>query len=149
MSDDIDTGGAGVVLELEADLILFRCSLPRRDPSEHPALWARIAKRLWFKVFQMSTWEVRTSAEVPLVPSDLPRELAEIASARQAAIHVLASVLVAVSGHSDRLAAEAERINRNVVRFLETLEGQDQKAQVHQSLAGDLRAAGLEVKSLE
>src|SRR4029453_422201 len=106
MSDDIDIGGADVVLELEADLVVFRCTLPRRDSSAHPALWARIAKRLWFKVFQMSTWEVRTSAEVPLAPSDLPRELAEIASARQAAIHLLASALVAVSGHSDRLAAE-------------------------------------------
>ena len=37
MSDDIDTGGAAVVLELEADLILFRCALPRHDPSEHLA----------------------------------------------------------------------------------------------------------------
>ena len=149
MSDDIDTGGAAVVLDREADLILFRRTLPRHDPSEHPALGARIAKRLWFSVFQVSTWEVRTSAEVPVVPSDLPRELAEIASARQAAIHLFDSVLVAVLGHSDRLAAEAERINRNVLRFLETPEGQDQKARVNQSLAGDLRARGLEVRTLE
>ena len=138
MSDDIDTGGAAVVLDLEAELILFRCSLARRDPSEHPALQEKCTKRLWGKIFQISEgWSSssirrpdppRPRPEKPPMPERLAEEVAKIPSARQAAIHLLACASVAVSGRATGQEAEVNRLRRNVVRYLETPEGARSKS---------------------
>jgi hypothetical protein len=83
------------------------------------------------------------------MPKRLAEEVAVMPSARQAAIHLLACASVAVSGQAEGQEVEASRLRLNIVRYLETPEGQERKARVNQSLAGNLRVAGLEVKSLE
>ena len=93
-------------------------------------------------------WSDSPRARPETMPERLAEEIAGMFSARQAAIHLLASASVGVSGQDDGWEAEALHLHRSV-RYLETPEGQEDKARVNQSLAGDLRAAGLEVTSLE
>jgi hypothetical protein len=145
----VDRALADVVLELEADFILFRSALSVRDSSEHPALWAKTVKRLWFKVFQMSAWQVRTSADVPSRPGQLEQEVREMTSERNAAIAILASALVASSDEPDHREVVIEGLRRNVLQYLETPEGQVRRARVDHSLSGDLRSRGLKVRTLE
>jgi conjugal transfer/entry exclusion protein len=83
------------------------------------------------------------------MPDQLANWLAKAVSQRQAVIDMLASAAAAVAGHAARRGAEAERLQLNLRRFLETPAGQNQKARVNESLARSLRAAGLEVRGLE
>jgi hypothetical protein len=107
-------------------------------------------KRLWFKVFQMSApWTSGPARRCPRCPPELVQELAETPSARQAAIRLLASASVVISGYPDHRDAEAECLRQNVVQYLATSEGQEQRARVNRSLAADLRARGLNVTGLE
>jgi hypothetical protein len=126
VSDDIDTGLASVVLELEADLVVFSADLQRCDLSEHSDHWRRICPRLWSKVFQMSPhW-----LEAFPVPEDLAVALRRISPPRTAAIYILARARATVSRRSEDFEAEAASLERNLERFLATPEGQERKAHI-------------------
>jgi hypothetical protein len=97
MTDEPNVPRAVVVLELEADLMEVERVLRQRDAGEHPALWAKVAERLWFKVFQMSPeWR-----DAPPAPGGLAGELAAMTSPRQAAVRIIAQALAAVSSGPD------------------------------------------------
>jgi hypothetical protein len=137
MTDDLDVTHGAVVLELEADLVQFRGVLSQHDPREHPGLWARLAKRLWSKVFQMSPqWGPQWLDAFP-TPEDLSSVLRGIGSARGAAIYILARARATVSERPESLEAEAERLERQVERFLETPEGQERKAYIDRRLTSE------------
>jgi hypothetical protein len=126
VSDDIDIGLASVVLELEADLMVFAADLQRCDPSDHSDHWTRIAPRLWSKVFQMSPhWLDAFPA-----PAELALVLRGIGSPREAAIHILARARATVSQRPNSFEAEAASLEGNVERFLATPAGQERKAHI-------------------
>jgi hypothetical protein len=126
MSDDIDIALAVLVLDLEADLVAFDADLQRRDPSEHPDHWTRVAPRLWSKVFQLSPhWLDAFPA-----PAELALVLRGIGSPREAAIHILARARATVSQRPESFDAESASLERNVERFLATPEGQERKAHI-------------------
>ena len=127
VSDDVDIASACVVLELETDLEDFTAALREREASEHAGLWTRAAKRLWFKVFQMSSeWR-----DAPPVPPGFAQELASMSSSpRRAAVHLVVSAASAVSGRAVDVTAEAARLEQNLGRFLETPGGQARKAHI-------------------
>jgi hypothetical protein len=126
MSDDIDIALAVVVLELEADLVAFSVDLRRHDPGEHPEHWARVAPRLWAKVFQMSPqW-----LDACPVPEELALVLRGIGTPREAAIHILARARATASQRPDSFDAESESLERNLERFLATPAGQERKAYI-------------------
>ena len=124
MSDDIDVHRAAVVLEIEVDLVEFQGrNLQRSDPTA-PSLWPAAAKRLWWKVFQVSG----TPHGAPEPPTGLHRELATLGSPRQAAIHLVASAHAHFSGRS--IDVEARDLEQHLTRFLDTPAGRDRKAYI-------------------
>jgi hypothetical protein len=135
LTDETNVARACVVLELEADLVEFSAALRQRDPGEHAALWTRQIKRLWFKVFQLSGQEERG---VPPMPDHLARELPASLSWRQAAIHIVASAMTAVSDRPDSVFSDGDRLQVEVERFLETPEGRERRAHIEENLPGRL-----------
>jgi hypothetical protein len=132
MTDGIDIASAVVVLELETDLRVFRASLTRHGPSKvTPALWDRAARRVWFKVFQMSTSD--NWSDVPPVPAELVQQLEEL-EPRAAVVRMVASAQAKIAGRPVDVLAEAERLTRNVERFLETPAGRERKAYLDRSV---------------
>jgi hypothetical protein len=127
---DLDIPAACAVLELETDLRAYRASLTRPVP-EPSSPWERAVKRLWFKVFQMST--SNSWRDVPSAPADLAEEL-EGLEPRVAAVRLVARARARIAGRPGDALAEAEWLTQNTERFLETPEGRERKAYLDRSL---------------
>lgn len=77
------------------------------------------------KVFQMSS----TVADAPPVPAELAEELPGM-TPRAAAVRLIARAQASTAEQPRDVVAEAEKVGRNVERFLDTPEGQARKAQL-------------------
>jgi len=115
-----------MVQEIEAYLKLYR-AWPRTSATNHR--WQEMARKVWYKTFSTSG----QTAGHPPQPTDLAKELASMPSALAAAIHVLASAKVAMSGHQAQFADEFARYSSHYRRYIATRRGRARQRYLKQN----------------